>query len=90
MISMNAPPSGTVADRIPAIGSQPVRAATKTRNKEVNSGGIDSRTTDAARMAFVSAPPCLLPVSTPSGRPISVAQISPATAIHRSSAVALP
>ena len=74
--SMNPPPSGTVADRIPAIGSHPVRAATKTRNKEVNSGGIDSRTTEAARMTFVSAPPRPLPVSTPSGRPMSVAQTS--------------
>ena len=59
---------------MPAIGSQPVRAATKTRNSEVSSGGIDSRTSDAARIAPAATPPRRLPVTTPSGRPMSVAQ----------------
>ena len=37
-----------VAERMPPIGSQPVRAATKTRKSDVSSGGIDSRTTRRA------------------------------------------
>ena len=32
---------------MPPIGSQPVRAATKTRKSDVRSGGIDSSTSDA-------------------------------------------
>ena len=50
--SSAAPPSGTLADRMPAIGSQPVRAAMKTSSSEVSSGGIDSSTIEAVRIAF--------------------------------------
>ena len=32
---------------MPPIGSQPVRAATKTRKSDVSSGGIDSRTSES-------------------------------------------
>ena len=35
---------------MPPIGSQPVRAATNTRNSDVSSGGIESSTSDAARI----------------------------------------
>ena len=39
-----------VADRIPAIGNQPVRAARNTSNSDVSSGGSDSSTSDIARI----------------------------------------
>ena len=46
-----APPG----DRMPAIGNQPVRAATKTRNSDVSSGGIDSRTSEPPRIGAGTA-----------------------------------
>ena len=50
------PVAGSPGDRMPAIGIQPVRAATKTRNSDVSSGGIDSSTSETPRMAPGSAP----------------------------------
>ena len=39
---------------MPPTGSQPVRAAAKTRKSDVSSGGMDSSSSDAARIAPVS------------------------------------
>ena len=77
---MNAPPAGSVADRMPAIGSQPVRAAANTRNSDVSSGGSESSTTDTARIAPGNAPPRRLPLTMPSGTPTSVAHTSAVSA----------
>ena len=47
---------------MPPMGNHPVRAATKTRNSDVSSGGIESRISDADRIAAGSAPLRTLPV----------------------------
>ena len=61
---------------MPAIGSQPERAARNTRKSEVSSGGVDTRTTEAPRTSAVKMPGARVPVNTPSGRPTSVARAS--------------
>ncbi len=59
---------------MPPTGSQPVRAAAKTRKSDVSSGGMDSSRSDAARIGAGQARRSRrLPVTTPSGRPMSVA-----------------
>ena len=50
-----------------------MRAATKTSSSDVSSGGIDSSTTDPARIRPAAAPPGRDPLTMPSGRPTSVA-----------------
>ena len=65
---------------MPPIGNQPVRAAINTINNDVNSGGSDSRTSEAPRITCVITPARRLPVRMPSGRPISVAAASAVTA----------
>ncbi len=65
---------------MPAIGNQPVRAATKTSSSDVSSGGIDNSSRDVARITEATRPPRRLPATMPSGRPTAVASSSAATA----------
>ena len=79
-----APPDGEadVARRLadlPPIGNHPVRAATNTRNNDVSSGGIDSRTSEMKRIVPDSGPR-RLPLTTPSGSPTTVATASAVSA----------
>ena len=67
-------------EAMPPMGSQPVRAATNTRNNDVSSGGSDRHTSDASSIAVVKIPRGRVPVMMPSGSPISVAMASAAAA----------
>src|SRR6185503_6148968 len=71
-IHVNQRGSLAVADTMPPAGSQPVRAARKTKASEVISGGSDTHTSDAPR-TIVGNTPERAPVKMPSDSPTTVA-----------------
>ena len=65
---------------MPPIGSQPVRAAMNISSNDIKSDGIESRISDADRIAPDTTARRDVAPTMPSGRPIAVARISAASA----------